>query len=69
VKPNINSIEVHLQLSNKDHPMDGALVGAGTLWPHNLTLVFYRLYNLLFGRKKDLKKINLFPFWLRSAPP
>ncbi len=69
MKPNINSIEVHLQLSNKDHPMDGALVGAGTLWPHNLTLVFYRLYNLLFGRKKDLKKINLFPFWLRSAPP
>jgi len=26
VKPNINSIEVH--------PVDGALVGAGSLWPH-----------------------------------
>ncbi len=31
--------------------MDGALVGTGTLWRHNLTLVFYILYNLLFGRK------------------
>jgi hypothetical protein len=31
--------------------MDGTLVDADTLWPHNLTLVFYRLYNLLFGWK------------------
>jgi hypothetical protein len=28
VKPNINSLEVHPQLSNNRHPMDGALVGA-----------------------------------------
>jgi hypothetical protein len=33
VKPNINSVEVHPQLSNKGHPVDGALVGAGSLWP------------------------------------
>jgi len=34
VKPNINSVEeVHLQLSNNGHPLDGALVGAGSLWP------------------------------------
>jgi hypothetical protein len=27
VKPNINSAEVHPQLSNNGHPVDGALVG------------------------------------------
>jgi hypothetical protein len=30
VKPNINSGEVHPQLSNNGHPVDGALVGP---WP------------------------------------
>jgi hypothetical protein len=29
VKPNINSVEVHPQLSNDRHPVDGMLVGAG----------------------------------------
>jgi hypothetical protein len=33
VKPNINSVEVHPQLSYNRHPVDGALVGAGSLWP------------------------------------
>jgi hypothetical protein len=33
VKPNISSVEVHPQLSNKGHPVDGVLVGAGSLWP------------------------------------
>jgi len=33
VKPTINSVEVHPQLSNNGYPMDGALVGAGSLWP------------------------------------
>jgi hypothetical protein len=32
VKPNINSVELHSQLSNKGHPVDGALVSAGSLW-------------------------------------
>jgi hypothetical protein len=32
VKPNNNSVEVHPQLSNNGHPVDGALVGAGLLW-------------------------------------
>jgi hypothetical protein len=36
VKPNINSVEVHPQLSNKGHAVDGALVGAGSLWPGEL---------------------------------
>jgi hypothetical protein len=30
VKPNINSVEVHPQLSNDGHPVDGVLVGAGS---------------------------------------
>jgi hypothetical protein len=29
VKPNINSVEVHPQLSDNGHPVDDALVGAG----------------------------------------
>jgi hypothetical protein len=33
VKPNNNSIEVHPQLSNNGHLVDGALVGVGSLWP------------------------------------
>jgi hypothetical protein len=32
VKPNINSVEVHPQLSNSKHPVDG--VGAGSLQPY-----------------------------------
>jgi hypothetical protein len=39
VKPNITSVEVHPQLSNNGHRMDGMLVGAGSLcpemWPAN----------------------------------
>jgi len=31
VKPTINSVEVHPQLSNNGHPVDGVLVGAGSL--------------------------------------
>jgi hypothetical protein len=33
VKRNINSVEVHPQLSNNGHPVDGAMVGAGSPWP------------------------------------
>jgi len=29
----MNLVEVHPQLSNNRHPVDGALVGAGSLWP------------------------------------
>ncbi len=32
VKPNINWVEVHSQLSNIGQPMDGVLVGAGLPW-------------------------------------
>ncbi len=40
MKPNINSIEVHPKLSNNGHPVDGALVGAGSLWPSDPTLKY-----------------------------
>jgi hypothetical protein len=33
VKPNINFVKVHPQLSNNGHMVDGALVGAGSQWP------------------------------------
>jgi hypothetical protein len=33
MKPMMNSVEVHPQLSINGHPVDGALVGDGSLWP------------------------------------
>jgi hypothetical protein len=33
LKPNINPVEIHPQLSHNGHPVDGAVVGAGSLWP------------------------------------
>ncbi len=34
MKPSIIAVEVHPQLSHNGHPVDdGALVGAGSLWP------------------------------------
>jgi hypothetical protein len=33
VKPNIIFLEVHPQVSINRHPVDGALVGPGSLWP------------------------------------
>jgi len=32
VKPDVNLVKVHPQLSHNGHPMDGAMVGAGPLW-------------------------------------
>jgi hypothetical protein len=29
----INSVKIHPQLVYNRHPLDGALVGAGSLWP------------------------------------
>jgi hypothetical protein len=34
MKPNVNSVEVHPQLSNNRHPVDGVLMGAGSLWSY-----------------------------------
>ncbi len=36
VRPNVNSVEVHPQLSDNGHPVDGALVGAASQWPVSL---------------------------------
>jgi hypothetical protein len=47
VKQNINSVEVLPQLSTKGHPVDGALVGAGSLWPYKTGL---------FSSQLDLRK-------------
>jgi hypothetical protein len=33
MKPDSNSVEVHPQMSHNGHPVDGALVGAGSPWP------------------------------------
>jgi hypothetical protein len=38
VKPDMNLVKVHPQLSDNMHPVDGALVGAGSLWPIYPTL-------------------------------
>jgi len=40
MKSNINSVEVHPKLSNNGHPVDGALVGAGSLWSSDPTLQY-----------------------------
>jgi hypothetical protein len=47
VKPNVNSVEIHPQLSNKGLPVDGALVGAGSLWPLGLICPFNQLILIL----------------------
>ncbi len=36
MKPGSNSVEFHPQRSHNGHPMDGALAGAGSLWPLNM---------------------------------
>jgi hypothetical protein len=38
VKPNINSVDVHPQLSTNGHPVDGALVGVGSVSPEYTSL-------------------------------
>jgi hypothetical protein len=47
-KPKINSVEVHSQLSNNRHPVDGVLVGAGSLWPKTLEFLDSDLFIYLF---------------------
>jgi hypothetical protein len=33
----MNSVEFHPKVSNNRHPMDGALVDDGLVWPKNLS--------------------------------
>ncbi len=55
LKPNINwdeGVEVHPQPSNKGHPMDGVLVGAGSLWPVNRIFPCQKsTHGVLFARE------------------
>jgi hypothetical protein len=48
MKPNVNWVELHPQMNNNGHPMDGALVGAGSLWP-----------NLLRSGKRSNKVVHM----------
>jgi hypothetical protein len=52
VKPNINSVEVHPQLSNNRHPVDGVLVGAGSLWRIIIQCFHVWLENLGFQNRE-----------------
>jgi hypothetical protein len=36
MKPDINSVEVHPQLSNSGHPVDGVLMGAGAPYSYSI---------------------------------
>jgi hypothetical protein len=58
LKPNINSVEVHPQLSNNRHPVDDALVGAGSLWPiyGRLCIIFH---NFWYGHPWTISKTIL----------
>jgi hypothetical protein len=38
MKPNINSVEVHPQMRDNGHPVDGVLVGAGSPRPLLFTI-------------------------------
>jgi hypothetical protein len=50
VKPNINSVEVHPQLNNTRHPMDGALVGVRS----RVGIPFYKTLHKQQRKKKYL---------------
>jgi len=57
VKPNTTSVEVHPQLSNNGHPVDGVLVGAGSLWPYT-QVTFFGVENIKFSIKYFSFKSN-----------
>ncbi len=50
MKPNINLVEVHPQLSNNGHAMDGALMNIGSLWPEVLWSSKFGLSNRLIKK-------------------
>jgi hypothetical protein len=51
VKPNINSVEVHPQLSNNGPPVHGALVGSGSLRVEAAKVLMYWIGRGLFEIK------------------
>ncbi len=58
MKPNINSLEVHPQRSNKGHPVDGALVGVGSLWPSRSPNLTFPGLNISSHQKVSLSKVK-----------
>jgi hypothetical protein len=67
VKPNINSVELHPQLSNNGHPVDGALVGAAFTVAPLMELHFWDTTVLKkMGEMKFLKLSSLLSSILTS---
>jgi len=65
VKSNINAVEVHPQLSNNGHLVDGALVGAGSLWPYcaiKLSLTIHITPLTLLKISIDVAASLLYPY-------
>jgi len=64
-KPKINSVEVHSQLSSNGHPVDGALVVAGSLWPKtagSLILIYLFIYLFIYLLCRELELAVNLPF-------
>jgi hypothetical protein len=60
VKPNINSVEVHPQLNNSEHPVDGALVGAGSLQNWSLIVLGaqWGIVHLILQTNRPVKAVK-----------
>ncbi len=65
VKPNIDLVEVHPQLSNNKHLVDGALVGADLPWPRQRTGVSALSLSLA---KKPKVQVDLHMHSAHSSP-
>jgi hypothetical protein len=61
VKPNTNSVEIHPQLSNNEHPVDGLLVGAGSLWQKYVYVPPSPTPNNLRGKQSKVTKEDKLP--------
>jgi hypothetical protein len=72
VKPIINSVEVHSQLSINRHAVDGPLVSAGSLWlcqsedhPENNLVKFGYIVDMIVGKSQN-PSIFLATLWKLS---
>jgi hypothetical protein len=62
MKPNINSVELHPQLSINGHPVDGALVGAGSNVHSQTVLTSVKKLFLLPKRSSNIKRQTVSSF-------
>ncbi len=58
VRPDINSVEVHPKLSNNGHPVDGVLVGVGSLWPAFFGCIYIWTSLCFFCRFGEFLSLN-----------